>query len=309
MTENHADEPIGWIGTGRMGRAMVSRLLAAGHRVQLWNRSPGKAADLAEAGAALVRTPADLASCRYVFMSLADGEAVEGVLFSEDGVLRADRRPDAVVDLSTVDLDQGEQLRGRVEELGVGMLSAPVSGNPAAVEAGKVVVAVSGPEDGFDAVRPYLETIGRHVTYLGEGDVARLVKVAHNLLLGVITQSLSEVTVMAEKGGVSRMAFLDFINSSVLGSTYTRYKTPAFVNLELEPTMTTVLLRKDFDAGLAAARRLETPMPVASLVGQLVGATVASGMRDLDFAALLLLQARSAGLDLKSEEADVATGL
>ena len=119
-------------------------------------------------------------------------------------------------------------------------------------------------EETYDEVEPLLDLLGRHVTYVGEGDLARLVKICHNLMLGVVTQYLAEITVLAEKGGVPRAAFLDFLNNSVMGSMFTRYKSPAFVNLDYTPTFTPVLLRKDFDLGLAAAHELDVPMPVAA---------------------------------------------
>src|SRR6266568_7199796 len=129
---------------------------------------------------------------------------------------------------------------------------------------------VSGPREPFDAARPYLDVLGRSVTYVGDGDVARLVKIAHNLLLGVVTQCLAEITVLAERGGVARSDLLAFINDSVMGSTFTRYKTPAFVNLDFHPTFTAHLLRKDFELGLEAGRRSGVPLPVTSAVHQIV---------------------------------------
>ena len=170
-------------------------------------------------------------------------------------------------------------------------------------------MAVSGPLEAYKAVEELLCAVANSVTYVGERDVARLVKLAHNILLGVVTQSLAEVTVLAQQGGVSRAAFLEFMNGSVLGSTFTRYKTPALVNLDFTPTFTTDLLRKDFDLGLAAARALEVPLPVAALTQHLVQGTVGRGHGDEDFAALLIEQARSAGVELQSEEVDVDDGL
>jgi 3-hydroxyisobutyrate dehydrogenase-like beta-hydroxyacid dehydrogenase len=147
------------------------------------------------------------------------------------------------------------------------------------------------------------------VTYVGEGDSARLVKICHNLFLGVVTQSMAEITVLAEKGGVPRAAFLEFLNNSVMGSVFTRYKTPAFVHLDYTPTFTPVLLRKDFDLGLAAARELDVPMPIAAATAQLVQASVSSGRTSEDFAVLLDQQAASSGIALKPEDTPVDDGL
>jgi 3-hydroxyisobutyrate dehydrogenase-like beta-hydroxyacid dehydrogenase len=181
------------------------------------------------------------------------------------------------------------------------LLAAPVSGNAKVVKAGMLTVVASGPEDVYEEVRPLLAQLGRGVTYAGEAEAARLVKVAHNVFLGIITQALAEVTVLAEKGGVKRSPFLEFMNDSVLGSTFTRYKTPAFVNLDMTPTFTVQLLRKDLDLGLAEARALGATLPLAALTQQLTQAAMGAGYRDSDFAALLLEQARASDLELKPE--------
>ena len=188
-------------------------------------------------------------------------------------------------------------------------LISAVLGNPTVGRAGKMPAAVSGPRDAFDLAEPYLDMLGRGVTYVGGGEEARTVKLCHNLILGVVAQSLAEITVLAEKSGISRQAFLECLNKSVMGSLFTGYKTPAYVNLDFEPTFTATLLRKDFDLGLAAAREHEVPMPVAAVVHQLIQGLVGRGYGDADFAALLQQQADSAGLALVSEHADVSDGL
>jgi 3-hydroxyisobutyrate dehydrogenase-like beta-hydroxyacid dehydrogenase len=188
-------------------------------------------------------------------------------------------------------------------------LAAPVSGNPKVVRAGKLTFAVSGPKDAFDEVDPLLRLLGRAVTYVGEGEVARLVKICHNVFLGVVIQSLCEITLLAERGGTSRAAFLEFLNDSVMGSTFSRYKSPALVNLEFGPTFTMPLLSKDFDLGLAAAHDYAVPMPLAAAAAQLVASAVGAGHRDLDFATLILEQARRSGMQLEPEGVEVDDGL
>jgi 3-hydroxyisobutyrate dehydrogenase len=187
--------------------------------------------------------------------------------------------------------------------------AAPVSGNPKVVAAGLLTFVVSGPEDAYREVEPYLELLGQGATYVGGAEQARLAKVCHNLLLGVVAQSLAEITILAEKAGISRADLLEFINCSVMGSLFTRYKTPAYVKADFTPTFTPVLLRKDFDLGAELARELEVPMPVATAAHRVVQALIESGHTDDDFAALLELQAESSGLELKPEDAPVTDGL
>jgi 3-hydroxyisobutyrate dehydrogenase-like beta-hydroxyacid dehydrogenase len=300
---------IGWIGAGRMGAPMATRLLAAGRSVAVWNRTRTKAQALSPLGAEVVDSIADLAACDVVFTMVASSDDLEEVVLAPAGLLGQERCPRILVDCSTVSAESSAAVRLAGAGRGVAFLAAPVSGNGKVAGAGRLALAVSGPHAAFLEVRPLLDLLGSSVTYVGDAEVARLVKICHNLFLGVVTQSLAEITVLAEKGGVSRAAFLEFMNSSVLGSVFTRYKTPAFVNLDFTPTFTPSLLRKDFDLGMAAGRGLEVPMPVAALVHQLIAALVAGGNDDVDYAVLLEQQARLAGLSLRPEDVDVTDGL
>ncbi|MFO1361126.1 MAG: NAD-binding protein [Burkholderiales bacterium] len=154
-----------------------------------------------------------------------------------------------------------------------------------------------------------MNLIGAGVSYVGDGELARIAKIAHNVFLGVTIQSLAEVTILAQKAGMSRAAFLDFLNKSVMGSTFSRYKTPALVNLDMSVTFTPALLRKDIDLGLDAGRELEVPMPLAAATRDLVQTMIGNGYGAEDFAALLKLQARASGIELASENAPVTDGL
>jgi 3-hydroxyisobutyrate dehydrogenase-like beta-hydroxyacid dehydrogenase len=224
-------------------------------------------------------------------------------------VLSKDGGPKLLVDCSSVSEEASAKVRAEAAKLGTQMLAAPVSGNAKVVSAGKLTVVASGPRKAFDVAEPYLAALGQGVTYVGEGELARMVKICHNLLLGVIAESLAEITVLAEKGGVPRHAFLEFINNSVVGSMFSRYKTPAFVNLDWTPTFTPVLLRKDLDLGLKAAKALGVPLPVTQLTRDIVDEAVKAGHTDCDFAILLEQQAKKAKLDLKSENVAVDDGL
>jgi 3-hydroxyisobutyrate dehydrogenase len=313
MTDDKAGTTVGsvgWIGTGRMGAAMASRLARAGVGMTVWNRTRSKAEPLAELGCAIADSIEDLRGCDIVFTMVSTPADLEQVLLGEGGLLAdTEHVPAVVVDCSTVSTESSEAIRKACETRGVDFLAAPVSGNGKVVASGGLSLVVSGSADTFDRVAPLLHHIGASVTYVGEGDTARLVKICHNLFLGVVTQSLAEITVLAERGGVSRAAFLEFLNNSVMGSVFTRYKSPAFVNLDFTPTFTPILLRKDFDLGLAAARKMDVPMPLAAATAQLVQASVSSGRETEDFSVLLELQAESAGMKLEPENVVVDDGL
>jgi 3-hydroxyisobutyrate dehydrogenase-like beta-hydroxyacid dehydrogenase len=301
---------LGWVGAGRMGQALAARLLAAGHEVAVYNRTRSKAESLAEAGATVVESPAQLADRDVVFTMVAGPDDFKEVVLGPDGILAGDGpAPSVIVDMTTVSPEAGAEVREEAARRGTALLAAPVSGNPKVVKAGRVTLVVSGPREAYDDVEPLLALLGAGVTYVGDGERARLAKICHNLMLGVVAQCMAEIVVLAEKGGMSRNDFLEFLNGSVMGSMFTRYKTPAYVNLDFTPTFTPLLLRKDFDLGLQAARELDVPMPVAAAAQQTVQALIGSGHTEEDFAALLEMQARASGLDLVSENADIDEGL
>jgi 3-hydroxyisobutyrate dehydrogenase len=309
MAQNEKSMTVGWIGAGRMGYALIQRLLDAGHDVSVYNRTRSKAEPLAAHGAKIVDNPAQLADRDVVFIMVSASKDLESVTIGDDGLLTGTTFPQIIIDSSTVSAAVSTKIRHIAAEKGTAFLAAPVSGSPKVVKAGMLTLAVSGPRETFDRSEDLLNVLGKGVTYVGDDEVARLVKICHNVFLGVVTQSLAEITVLAEKGGVDRSAFLAFLNDSVMGSVFTRYKSPAFVNLDFAPSFTNVLLRKDFDLGLEASRELGVPMPVAALAAELVTSAIGAGYDTEDFATLLLEQARRSGIELVSEDVPVDDGL
>lgn len=301
---------IGWIGAGgRLGFSMAKRLIDAGCDVSVYNRTRSKVEPLAALGARVVDTPRDLADRDIVFSTVSASDDLIAVTRGPNGVLGGDSSPQLLVDCSTVSEAASAQVREAAAARGAAMLSAPVSGNAKVVSVGRLTIVASGPREAFDTAKPYLDAVGSGVTWVGEGELARMVKICHNLMLGVVAQCLAEITVLAEKGGVSRHDFLDFLNDSVVGSTFTRYKTPAYVNLDMTPTFTPVLLRKDLDLGLEAAGKLGVPLPVTAVTREILNDAVERGHTECDFAIILDMQAEASGLDLKPEDVAVDDGL
>ena len=304
---------IGWIGAGRMGFAMAARLLEAGCDVAVYNRTRARAEPLEALGATIADSPAELADRDIVFTMVAGPDDFINVTLGDSGgasgVLSGDRLPKMLIDCTSVSEEASATVRAAAEERGVGFLAAPVSGNAKVVKSGKLSFVVSGPKATFDAALPYFEAIGTGASYVGEGELARIVKICHNVLLGVVTQSLAEITVLAEKAGVPRSAFLAFLNDSVMGSVFSRYKTPALVNLDYHVTFTPQLLRKDLDLGLSAGRKLDVPMPLAAQTREIVQSLIGNGFTDTDFSQLLTLQARASGVELTPENIEVDDGL
>ncbi len=315
-----ARHSLGWIGAGRMGYPMAERLLKAGHSVKIWNRTRAKAEPLASKGGQIVDQPKQLAANEVVFTMVSTGKDLEQVCFGENGLLTGSSGPlpKIVVDCSSIDVEESEAIRARVKQLGCEFLSSPVSGNGKCVKAGKLSTVVSGPNSVFEEVLPYLKLIApAGVSYVGEGELARICKIAHNVFLGAVIQNFAEITMLANKAGVPRHAFLNFMNSSVLGSVFTKYKSNALVNLDWTTTFTPVLLRKDLDLGLKAGRDLDVAMPVTAATREALQGHIGAvklkpdgaAYLEKDFAALLETVALAAGTKLSPENVPMPTGL
>ncbi len=290
-----------------MGFEMAGRLAKGGADVLVWNRTKEKAKPLEKYGAKVADDISELASRDIVFCMVSTWQDVEEVISAL--LANGKSKPKMIVECSSISLEGSAELRKILEDKKIQYLAAPVSGNAKVIKAGKLTFVCSGPKKAFELARPFLDSIAVNSSYVGEGELARIVKICHNVFLGVVTQSLAEITILAQKAGVPRHAFLDFINQSVMGSTFTRYKTPAFVNLDFKVTFTPQLLRKDMDLGLDAARRFEVPMPLASATRDLIQSMIGQGWTEQDFATLLLQQAEASGIKLKPENMEVGDGL
>jgi 3-hydroxyisobutyrate dehydrogenase len=305
---------------GRMGFPMAERLLKAGYDLSIWNRTRAKAEPLAAKGGKVVDKLADLAGMDVVFSIVSTGKDLEQVLFGANGVIsgRNGKLPGIVVDCSTIGVEESAAIRRRLGEHGVAFVCAPVSGNAKVIKAGRLSAVVSGPEAACKTVMPLIEAFApQGASYVGEGELARICKIAHNVFLGVVIQNLAEITILAQKAGVPRHAFLDFMNASVMGSTFSKYKSNALVNLDWTTTFTPALLRKDLDLGLKAARDLDVPMPVTAATREALqshfgAATLRedpAAYLEKDFSALLETVALASGVKLEPENVPMPTGL
>jgi 3-hydroxyisobutyrate dehydrogenase len=319
MPTNGKNQKIGWIGTGRMGIPMAERLIKAGYDVSIWNRTRAKAEPLEKIGGKLVDHLSDLKGVDVLFSIVATGKDVQEVLYGKNGVCsQGGKIPPTVVDCSTIAVEESAAVRDRLKQLGADFVAAPVSGNAKVIKAGKLSAVVSGDEKACKAAIPLIEVFApRGVSYVGEGELARVCKIAHNVMLGVIIENLIEMTLLTNKMGVPRHAWLAFLNNSVMGSMFTRYKSPALVNLDWTTTFTPELLRKDLDLGLELGREIDVPLPVTAAAREVLQSHFGAAMLQKnpqeylqkDFAALAETMALTAGMKLESENQNVPTGL
>ncbi|HKG00927.1 MAG TPA: NAD(P)-dependent oxidoreductase [Xanthobacteraceae bacterium] len=312
-------QKIGWIGMGRMGYPMAERLLDAGYDVSIWNRTRAKAEPLAKKGGKIVDNLADLKNVDVLFSIVSTGKDLDQVYFGKNSVTGGGGKvPRVFVDCSTIAVEESAAIRDRLGQLGSDFIACPVSGNAKVIKAGKLSAVASGPESAFRTVEPMVQVFApRGVSYVGEGELARVCKIAHNVMLGVVIENLIEITLLTNKMGVPRHAFLAFLNNSVMGSMFTAYKSPALVNLDWTTTFTPELLRKDLDLGLKLGREQDVIMPVTAAAREVLqshfGAATLQKNADeylqKDFAALAETMALASGMELESEHKNVPTGL
>jgi 3-hydroxyisobutyrate dehydrogenase len=313
-------QKIGWIGMGRMGFAMAERLVKAGYDMSVWNRTKSKAEPLQKSGAKIVDKLADLAGVDVLFSIVSAGPDLDEVYFGKSGVVTAggNKLPKIFVDCSTIAVEESVAVRKRLADHGSEYICAPVSGNAKVIKAGKLSSVASGPQAAFRTVESIIKAFApRGVTYVGEGELARVCKIAHNVMLGVVIENLIEITLLVNKLGVPRHAFLSFLNNGVMGSMFTAYKSPALVNLDWTTTFTPELLRKDLDLGLELGREKDVPMPVTAAAREMLQAHFGAAKLQKspdeylqkDFAALMETMALAAGMKLESENRNVPTGL
>ena len=314
------NQKIGWIGMGRMGFAMAEKLVKAGHDLSVWNRTKSKAEPLAKSGAKIVDKLADLAGVDVLFSIVSAGPDLDEVYFGKNGVVTTggNKLPKIFVDCSTIAVEESVAIRKRLKEHGSDFICAPVSGNAKVIKSGKLSSVCSGPEAAFRTVEPLVKAFApRGVSYVGEGELARVCKIAHNVMLGVVIENLIEITLLVNKMGVPRHAFLSFLNNGVMGSMFTAYKSPALVNLDWTTTFTPELLRKDLDLGLELGHEMDVPMPVTAAAREMLQSHFGAarlqkdpeGYLQKDFAALMETMALAAGMTLASENQNVPTGL
>lgn len=301
------DASVAFVGLGRMGAAMVGRLLDAGIPLAVYNRTASKADPFVEQGATRLDRLTDAAGYDLVFTMVTDDAALDALHDPAEGLLSAGTAPAVWIDGSTVSVEAAQRAAAAAHAAGAAYVSAPISGNPPTVAAGNAIFCISGDEAAQDVTEELLGHIGRAVWRAGDAAQANVVKLCVNALLAVTMQSVAEIAVLADRAGVSRAALMAFLNDSAVGSPFTRYKTANVVELEFPPTFTPEGQRKDVRLALDLSHELEVPMPVLNTTEVAFSRLVSGGLGEgRDFAALILEVARDAGYELTAEKLPTA---
>jgi 3-hydroxyisobutyrate dehydrogenase-like beta-hydroxyacid dehydrogenase len=288
------------VGLGVMGGRIARRLLAAGHRVTGYNRTPQKARWLLDAGMAWADSPRQAAEVsEVIFTMVTDTDALRAVAEGPRGLLAGLGPGKVYVDMSTVSPAASRDLAARVRERGARMLDAPVSGSVATLEAGQLSIMVGGDRETFERVRPLLLDIGPTVTYVGPNGQAVLMKIATNLSLAVQMLAFSEGVVLAEKAGIPRDVAVEVLLGSVIASPMIRYRGPFVLRMPEEAWFDVGMMLKDMELALELGRQLSVPLPTTAVTAQWLTAARGLGWGHQDFAVLVHVVRRLAGLEGK----------
>ena len=289
---------VGYVGLGVMGSSIVRRLLAAGHTVTVWNRTPDKAEPLLEAGAHWGASPREVAErSEVVFTMVTNTAAVRAVCEGPDGILAGLTAGKVYVDMSTASPANTRELAERVAESGAQMLDAPVSGTSITVDQGKASIMVGGDAEAFERVRPILEAIGPKVFHLGPSGSAVTIKIAINLSLAVQMTAFSEGVLLAEKSGISRERAVEVMLASVIASPMVTYRGPLVLGHPDEVWFDCHMMQKDLNLALELGRELEVPLPTTAVTNELLTAANGMGIGELDFAVLFDVLAAMSGVE------------
>jgi 3-hydroxyisobutyrate dehydrogenase len=290
---------IGFLGMGVMGSRMSARLLAAGHEVTVWNRTPEKTVALAEKGAAVAASPAEAAAGKDMVLSnLTDGPALKSVLLGPSGVLEADPLPGLFVDFATIAPAESAEIAVELESRGVGFLRAPVSGTMVVAEAGKLTILASGDRAVFEAADPVLAALGETRYYVGPGEHSRYLKLIHQMMIAGTMQVWAEGLVMGEKAGLDWALMLEVLGNSAVGSGVVKTKIPLLLDRDYDhPAMSMHNIVKDVDLALMAAQGVGVEMPATTYVRELYERSLQAGLEWKDYSAVILDLEKQAGLE------------
>jgi 3-hydroxyisobutyrate dehydrogenase-like beta-hydroxyacid dehydrogenase len=288
---------LGFVGLGTMGGTVAKRLLAAGHTVHGWNRTPAKAQALVENGLMLEATPREVAErAEIVFSMVTDTKALEAVTRGPDGILAGLSAGKFFVDMTTGSPANSRALAADVEALGAKLLDAPISGAPTTVEGGRASLMVGGDPEAFERVKPVLEDIGPVVQRIGDNGQALLMKIAINLGLFVQMTAFSEGVLIAEKGGIEREVAVEAMLNSVIASPMLTYRGPFVLEQPDEAWFDCNLMQKDMLLALEAGREFGVTMPTTAVSNELLSAARGMGLDHYDFAVVYDVLAAMAGV-------------
>jgi 3-hydroxyisobutyrate dehydrogenase-like beta-hydroxyacid dehydrogenase len=275
---------------------MAVNLVKAGHEVAVWNRTPGKDVE----GARVAATPAEAAQgAEVVWMCVSDTNAVENVLFGENGVENSLSEGMTIVDSSTIAPSATVKFAERVRSRGVHYVDAAITGSKVAAESGTLIFMVGGEEAAIEGLKPLFAAMGKKIFRMGETGKGHATKLAMNLQIALIYEGFAEGLTLAAKLGVDAENLISLINATMVHSGVVEYKAPFVLKRDFTPNFPLRLMHKDIRLALDAAKEARVKLPGLEVVEEVYDLAMEEGRGDLDYAATLTLLEKWAGVEVK----------
>jgi 3-hydroxyisobutyrate dehydrogenase-like beta-hydroxyacid dehydrogenase len=289
---------LGFIGLGTMGGQMAARLLAKGHTVTGYNRTPSKAEWLVEKGMRLAHTPREVAEASdAVFAMVTNSAALRAVAEGPDGLIAGMEPGKYFVDISTISPDLSREIAEKVRATGADMVDSPVSGSVITLQEGKLSLMVGGRSETFEALKPILLDIGPKVTHVGGNGLALSMKIAVNLSLAVQMLAFSEGVLLAEKSGIPRATAVDVLCNSAIASPMVKYRGPFVLQQPPEAWFDVNMMQKDMLLAMELGRKLDVPLPTTAVTNEFLTAARGMNLTKFDFAVVFDVLARMSGIE------------
>jgi 2-hydroxy-3-oxopropionate reductase len=283
-------EKVGFVGLGIMGMPMARNLMRAGYELMVFNRSPGKAEELAQEGARVAGSVVEVAQESDVVITMLPGPPeVQAVVAGEGGLLEGAREGKLLVDMSTSSPVLARELAQAARGLGVGMLDAPVSGGDVGAIEGTLSIMVGGAEEDFERARPLFEAMGKTVNHVGGSGAGQLTKAANQIVVALVMEAVSEALVLGSKAGVAPEKIIEVLSGGLAASKVLEVKGEKFAKHDFAPGGKVEFHHKDLGIALAAGREYGVALPAAAMVDEMFGALKARGRGAWDHSALITL--------------------
>ena len=279
---------IGLIGTGMLGEAVGLHLLKSGFSLVVYNRTKSKTKSLEENGAVISDTPKDVAqSSELIITCVKDGDAVEQVLFGQDGIVAGKHDGLVVAEMSTINPKSAIENSKKLRDEGIDSLEIPVMGGPNVAIDGNLVLMASGNKDVFNKYKQVFDTIANKTFFLGKSGSAHSIKIAMNLQISLLALALSEGITLTEKAGFDPEKFLDILNSTYFKTGMSENKAHKMIKDEFEPTFTLKNLKKDLDIITETAKEFGAVLPMAERANEIYAKAVKAGLGEIDYTGIL----------------------
>jgi 3-hydroxyisobutyrate dehydrogenase-like beta-hydroxyacid dehydrogenase len=295
---------IGFIGLGHMGQPMARNLIRAGHEVTVYNRNRNAADLLAKEGARVADSPAKASHGQEIVITmLADDSAVESVVLGTHGVIEGLPAGSLHVSMSTISPDLSQRLSAAHSERGQQYMAATVFGRPEAAAAAKLFIVAAGAGGTLERTKPVFEVLGQRTFIVGERpEHSNWIKLFGNFLITCVMESLGEVFAAARKAEINPSTVFDVMSGSMFGAPAYNTYGPKIINEQFSPAGFKLPLGlKDNRLVLQAAEKVAAPMPFANIVRDRFLSAIANGYDELDWSAMTLIIAQSAGLPAEAE--------